>query len=155
MVKLRLCPRQDQSSPLQSCRQLGFGQVFSDQLAAYRQRTLIPSDLVPGGFKETPYSLDREDSDRRGHGLWLSDYTTVDPKDCGLSRGDPKDCGPRSEDRILPIVKEEHNVTRARVCYIYYIVFRVVKPWFNLRLSLVALGKDDRVAWCWTLGPPV
>ncbi|WZZ69760.1 hypothetical protein YC2023_081130 [Brassica napus] len=33
--------------------------------------------LVPGGFKETPYSLDREDSDRRGHGLWLSDYTTV------------------------------------------------------------------------------
>ncbi|KAF2612328.1 hypothetical protein F2Q70_00011415 [Brassica cretica] len=24
------------------------------------------------GFKEIPYSLDREDSDRRGHGLWLS-----------------------------------------------------------------------------------
>ncbi|WZZ34874.1 hypothetical protein YC2023_018275 [Brassica napus] len=92
MVKPRLCPKQDQSSPLQSCRQLGFGQVFSDQLAAYRQRTLVPSDLVPGGFKETPYSLDREDSDRRGHGLWLSDYTT----DCGLSRGDPKDSGPRS-----------------------------------------------------------
>ena len=40
MVKPRLCPRQDQSSPLQSCRQLGFGQVFSDQPAAYRQRTL-------------------------------------------------------------------------------------------------------------------
>ncbi|WZY86803.1 hypothetical protein YC2023_033187 [Brassica napus] len=39
--------------------------------------TDVPSDLVPGGFKETPYSLDREDSDRRGHGLWLSDYTTV------------------------------------------------------------------------------
>ncbi|KAF3507394.1 hypothetical protein F2Q69_00006519 [Brassica cretica] len=54
----------------------------------------VPSDLVPGGFKETPYSLDREDSDRRGRGLWLSHYTTVqcgsDPKDCGLSRGNPK-----------------------------------------------------------------
>ncbi|KAF3602091.1 hypothetical protein F2Q69_00036366 [Brassica cretica] len=40
MVKPRLCPRQDQSCPLQSCRQLGFGQVFSDQPAAYRERTL-------------------------------------------------------------------------------------------------------------------
>ncbi|KAF3595932.1 hypothetical protein DY000_02022727 [Brassica cretica] len=29
-------------------------------------------DLVPNGFKETPYSLDREDSDERGHVLWLS-----------------------------------------------------------------------------------
>ncbi|KAF3554769.1 hypothetical protein F2Q69_00011918 [Brassica cretica] len=42
MVKPRLCPRQDQSSQLQSYRQLGFGQVFSDQPAAYRQRTLGP-----------------------------------------------------------------------------------------------------------------
>ncbi|WZY86804.1 hypothetical protein YC2023_033188 [Brassica napus] len=40
MVKPRLCPRQDQSSPLQLCRQLGFGQVLSDQPAAYWQRTL-------------------------------------------------------------------------------------------------------------------
>ncbi|KAF3552627.1 hypothetical protein DY000_02007631 [Brassica cretica] len=32
----------------------------------------VPSDLVPGVFKETPYSLDREDSDERGHVLWLS-----------------------------------------------------------------------------------
>ncbi|WZY99665.1 hypothetical protein YC2023_071994 [Brassica napus] len=28
--------------------------------------------LVPSGFKETPYSLDREDSDERCHVLWLS-----------------------------------------------------------------------------------
>ncbi|WZZ81632.1 hypothetical protein YC2023_102204 [Brassica napus] len=28
--------------------------------------------LVPSGFKETPYSLDREDSDERVHVLWLS-----------------------------------------------------------------------------------
>ncbi|KAG2251153.1 hypothetical protein Bca52824_081289 [Brassica carinata] len=30
MVKQRLCPRQDQSSPLQPSRPLGFGQVFSN-----------------------------------------------------------------------------------------------------------------------------
>ncbi|KAF2551880.1 hypothetical protein F2Q68_00033610 [Brassica cretica] len=77
MVKQRFCPSRYQSSPVQSSRPLGFGQVFSDQPVAYRQRTLVPSDLVPGGFKETPYSLNREDSDRRGHGLWLSDYMTV------------------------------------------------------------------------------
>ncbi|WZZ15232.1 hypothetical protein YC2023_108322 [Brassica napus] len=36
MVKPRLCPRQDQSIPVQSRRPLGFGQVFSDQPAASR-----------------------------------------------------------------------------------------------------------------------
>ncbi|KAF2531156.1 hypothetical protein F2Q70_00029701 [Brassica cretica] len=40
MVKLRLCPRQDHSSPVKSSHPLGFGQVLSDQPAAYRQRTL-------------------------------------------------------------------------------------------------------------------
>ncbi|KAF2560286.1 hypothetical protein F2Q70_00018351 [Brassica cretica] len=86
MVKPRLCPSQDQSSPFQSSHPLGFGQVFSDQRAAYRQRTL--------GFKETPYSLDREHSERRDHGPWLSGYTDgvvtgSDPTVLGLSRGDP------------------------------------------------------------------
>ncbi|KAF3537366.1 hypothetical protein F2Q69_00019922 [Brassica cretica] len=47
MVKPRLCPRQDQSSPLQSSRQLGFGQVFSDQPAASRLEHL----QVPVIFK--------------------------------------------------------------------------------------------------------
>ncbi|KAL0678133.1 hypothetical protein Bca4012_006114 [Brassica carinata] len=36
MVKPRLCPSQDQSSPVQSRRPLGFGQVLSDQPAASR-----------------------------------------------------------------------------------------------------------------------
>ncbi|CAG7863425.1 unnamed protein product [Brassica rapa] len=110
MVKPRLCPRQDQSSPVQSRRPLGFGQVFSDQPAASRLEhcELVPVifkdsfiaggwtiwitllvlrvlghigrttgtmcflGLVPSGFKETPYSLDREDSDERCHVLWLS-----------------------------------------------------------------------------------
>ncbi|KAF2569534.1 hypothetical protein F2Q68_00024851 [Brassica cretica] len=42
MMKPRFCPSPDQSSPVQSSRPLGFGQVFSDQPAAYRQRTLRP-----------------------------------------------------------------------------------------------------------------
>ncbi|KAF3573792.1 hypothetical protein F2Q69_00059743 [Brassica cretica] len=40
MVKPRFCPRRDQFSPVQSSHPLGFGQVSSDQPAAYRQRTL-------------------------------------------------------------------------------------------------------------------
>ncbi|WZY72169.1 hypothetical protein YC2023_004409 [Brassica napus] len=106
MVKPRLCPRQDQSIPVQSRRPLGFGQVFSDQPAASRLEHCelvclnstwnlgfplslkIVSQREAGlsgveclvwiwnfgfsGFKETPYSLDREDSDERCHVLWLS-----------------------------------------------------------------------------------
>ncbi|KAF2582548.1 hypothetical protein F2Q68_00004558 [Brassica cretica] len=36
----RLFPSGDQSSPVKSSRPLGFGQVFSDQAAAYQHRTL-------------------------------------------------------------------------------------------------------------------
>ncbi|KAF3541016.1 hypothetical protein F2Q69_00023609 [Brassica cretica] len=36
MVKPRFCPSRDQSSPVQSSRPLGFGQVLSDQPAASR-----------------------------------------------------------------------------------------------------------------------
>ncbi|KAG5373993.1 hypothetical protein IGI04_042689 [Brassica rapa subsp. trilocularis] len=50
MVKPRLCPRQDQSIPVQSRRPLGFGQVFSDQPAASR---LEHCELVPVIFKDS------------------------------------------------------------------------------------------------------
>ncbi|KAF3549043.1 hypothetical protein DY000_02006702 [Brassica cretica] len=110
-----------QSSPVETFS-LSFGKVLSDQPAASRLEHLqVPvifkDSVVAGGrtiwvrippmlgmfcgglvfppshsgFKEIPYSLDREDSDRRGHGLWLS-------------------------------------ITRR--------------------------GKDDRIAWYWTLGLP-
>ncbi|WZY77070.1 hypothetical protein YC2023_023454 [Brassica napus] len=31
------------------------------------------------------------------------------------------------------------------------------RSWQEAKSNLVtvALGKDDRIAWCWTLGPPV
>ncbi|KAF3556139.1 hypothetical protein F2Q69_00012415 [Brassica cretica] len=45
MIKPRFCPSRDQLSPLQSSRPLSFGQVFSDQPAAYRHRTLYPLSL--------------------------------------------------------------------------------------------------------------
>ncbi|KAF3505128.1 hypothetical protein F2Q69_00042137 [Brassica cretica] len=54
----RFCPSPDQS--IQTCSR--YLEVGSLQEA--------------GGFKETPYSLDREHSERRGHGLWLSGCTT-------------------------------------------------------------------------------
>ncbi|WZZ15142.1 hypothetical protein YC2023_108231 [Brassica napus] len=72
MVKPRLFPRKDQSSPVQSRRPLGFGHVLSDQPAASR---LEHCELVT-------------------HPTLLS-------------------------------------------------------------FLQVALGKDNRIAWCWTLGPPV
>ncbi|KAL0668970.1 hypothetical protein Bca4012_031674 [Brassica carinata] len=48
MVKPRLCPRQDQSSPFQSRRPLGFGQVLSDQPAVSRLEhcELVLADLL-------------------------------------------------------------------------------------------------------------
>ncbi|WZZ15100.1 hypothetical protein YC2023_108189 [Brassica napus] len=74
MIKPRVCPSRGQFSPVQSRRPLGFGQVLSDQPAASRLEhcELCFLGLVPSGFKETPYSLDREDSDERCHVLWLS-----------------------------------------------------------------------------------
>ncbi|KAG5373710.1 hypothetical protein IGI04_042974, partial [Brassica rapa subsp. trilocularis] len=161
MVKPRLCPRQYQSIPVQSRRPLGFGQVFSDQPAASRLEhcELVPVifkdsfsaggwtiwvtllvlrvlghigrttgamcffGLVPSGFKETPYLLDREDSERRDHGLWLSDYTTSVVEGYGTLE--------------FPLLE--------------------ARSWQEAKSNFVtvSLGKDDRIASCWTLGPPV
>ncbi|WZZ88571.1 hypothetical protein YC2023_117150 [Brassica napus] len=210
MVKPRFCPSRDQSSPLQSSRQSGFGQVLSDQPAASRLEHLqVPvifkdSVLAGGrtiwlvelfsddigvsvvelnGFKETPYSLDREPSERRGHVPWLSGYTDgvvtgSDPTVLGLTRGDPADIAEDDE--------KEHEVTRAQVRVLCCVVLECRRGLWNPRvLTLspksgldikamrfpllearswqeaksnfvtVALGKDDRIAWSWTLGPPV
>ncbi|WZY99776.1 hypothetical protein YC2023_072105 [Brassica napus] len=153
MIKPRVCPSRGQFSPVQSRRPLGFGQVLSDQPAASRLehcevlghigRTtgtiglccrvecLCFLGLVPSGFKETPYSLDREDSERWDHGLGLSYYTTGD-RILPIERRNTKSPGPR-----FPLLE--------------------ARSWQEAKSNLVtvALGKDDRIAWCWTLGPPV
>ncbi|KAF3537308.1 hypothetical protein F2Q69_00024514 [Brassica cretica] len=117
MVKPIFCPSQDQFSPVKSS--LGFWPTLlrsTSYLSAKNTRMLnacllfevsqlltclrwisVSSTSYPVGLrKETPYSLDREHSERRGHGPWLSGYT-----------------------------------------------------------DKVALGKDERIAECWTLGSPV
>ncbi|KAF2614310.1 hypothetical protein F2Q70_00011375 [Brassica cretica] len=45
-------------------------------------------------------------------------------------------------------LEEEHEVTRAQVPILS------PKSGLGTRFGLVALGKDDRIAWSWTLGPP-
>ncbi|KAF3594232.1 hypothetical protein DY000_02022460 [Brassica cretica] len=83
----------------------------------------------------------------------------IDPKDCGLSRGDPNDCGPRSVkcsffwplwlgDRILPIERRSTMSPGPRLeCWVLILS---PKSGLGSGLGLVALGKDDRIAWCWT-----
>ncbi|KAF3508448.1 hypothetical protein F2Q69_00005925 [Brassica cretica] len=85
-IQVEIC----QSSPVETFI-LGFGKVLSDQPAASRlehcELACVNSTWNLGsflgivcpecyadssGFKETPYSLDREDSVKRGHGQWLS-----------------------------------------------------------------------------------
>ncbi|KAF3595950.1 hypothetical protein DY000_02020766 [Brassica cretica] len=97
-----------------------------------------------------PLFAGSEDSDRWDHGLWLSDYTT--------------DIADR---------EEEYEVTRAQVLTLspksglgtglglvcIWLLFPLLeaRSWQDAKSNLVtvALGKHDRIAWCWTLGPPV
>ncbi|KAF3488848.1 hypothetical protein F2Q69_00052040 [Brassica cretica] len=144
MVKPRLCPSQDQSSQdVPWVLAKSSHQPAASRLEHWDDYCFL--NLVPSGFKETPYSLDREHSERRGHGLWLSGYTDgvvtgSDPTVLGLSRGDPTDIAEDDE--------EEHEVTRAQVLTLS------PKSGLGTGFGLVTLGKDDRKARCWTLGPP-
>ncbi|KAF3575362.1 hypothetical protein F2Q69_00058889 [Brassica cretica] len=75
--------RSVQSAPVMSS--IGFWPSPLRSTSCFSPRTL---------FKETPYSLDREHSERRGQGPWLSGHTDEvvtgsDPTVLGLSRGDP------------------------------------------------------------------
>ncbi|KAF3610822.1 hypothetical protein DY000_02049179 [Brassica cretica] len=62
MIKPRFCPSLDQSTPVKLS--IAFWPSLLRSTSCFSPRTL--------GFKETPYSLDRDDSDERGHVLWLS-----------------------------------------------------------------------------------
>ncbi|WZZ35379.1 hypothetical protein YC2023_018780 [Brassica napus] len=126
MVKPRFCPSRDQSSPVQSSRPLGFGQVLSDQPAASRLEHFVGvSGLRP----------------------YRPDY--CDPKDCGLSRGDLKDCGPQSVESSFSWPLWVVDIKAMRFPLLQ------ARSWQEAKSNLVALGKDDRIAGCWTLGPPV
>ncbi|WZY99936.1 hypothetical protein YC2023_072265 [Brassica napus] len=122
--------------------------------------------LVPSGFKETPYSLNREDSDERCHVLWLSITrrcnVAVTRRTVGCRAVTRRTVGrgrlkvPSSwpvwwEDRILPIARRNTKSPGPRFPLLE------ARSWQEAKSNLVtvALGKDDRIAWCWTLGPPV
>ncbi|KAF3506733.1 hypothetical protein F2Q69_00007770 [Brassica cretica] len=100
------------------------------------------------GFKETPYSLDREHSERWVHGPWLSGYTDgvvtgSDPTILGLSRGDPT------------VLWAAIVVKQPAVARLYWGCRAVTLLYCGPRSVESSLGKDDRIAGCWTLGPPV
>ncbi|KAF2562265.1 hypothetical protein F2Q70_00014684 [Brassica cretica] len=136
MIKLRFCPSRDQSSPVKSS--LGFW---------------------PSPLRSTSCFSPR----------------ILDLKNCGLSRGDPKDRGPQSVESSffwpLWFLTLSHNSGSGwwilKLCGIIgWPIMFLFDCWFPLlearswqeaksNLVTVALGKDDRIAWCWTLGPPV
>ncbi|KAG5408655.1 hypothetical protein IGI04_004974 [Brassica rapa subsp. trilocularis] len=124
MMKPRLCPSQDQSSPVQSSRPWGFGQVLSDQPAASR---LEHCELVPVIFKDSFIA--------GGWTIWIT-VMTLSPKS-GLGWWILKLCGIIGWPIMFPLLE--------------------ARSWQEAKSNLVtvALGKDDRIAWCWTLGPPV
>ncbi|WZY99966.1 hypothetical protein YC2023_072295 [Brassica napus] len=155
----RFCTSQDQSSPVQSRRPLGFGHVLSDQPATscLEHCELCFLGLVPSGFKETPYSLDREDSDERCHVLWLSITrrcnvaVTRRTVGCRAVTRRTVGRGRLKGDRILPIERRNTKSPGPRFPLLE------ARSWQEAKSNLVTvtLGKDDRIAWCWTLGPPV
>ncbi|KAF3571989.1 hypothetical protein F2Q69_00058395 [Brassica cretica] len=168
------CPeaKEVEISPVHSSSPLGIGQVLSDQPAAYRHRTLgvglfefhlefrvvcelaclsstwnlvhVPvifkDSFVAGGrtiwVQENPYSLDREHSERHGHGLWLSGYT-----DGVVTSSDPT---------VGCLARVMESLSKRSTDIRCYGSLQEAKS----NLVTVALGKDDRIAWCWTLGPP-
>ncbi|KAF2609093.1 hypothetical protein F2Q68_00044066 [Brassica cretica] len=72
----------------------------------------VASDLVPGGFKEIPYSLDREDSDRRGHGLWLSEHLALD-------------CLGWDSEGLYLLVRDCNSLSNARLLTTHSLLFQV------------------------------
>ncbi|KAG5384450.1 hypothetical protein IGI04_035920 [Brassica rapa subsp. trilocularis] len=170
MMKPRLCPSQDQSSPVQSRRPLGFGQVFSDQPAASR---LEHCELVPVIFKDSFIA--------GGWTIWITLLVLRVLGHIGRTTG-------TMEDRILPIERmNTKSPFPGVVCCVVLecrrglwnprvltlspksglgtglglmcILFPLLeaRSWQEAKSNLVtvALGKDDRIAWCWTLGPPL
>ncbi|WZZ60620.1 hypothetical protein YC2023_060727 [Brassica napus] len=149
--QVKISPSRDQSSPLHSSRPLGFGQVLSDQPATSRlehlQVPVIFKDSVVAGGRTIWSSLGAKPAHARHVLGWTSVSSPSDPKDCGLSRGDPKDCGPRS---VLTLSPKVVDIKAMRFPLLEVRLWQEAKS----NLVTVALGKDDWIAWCWTLGPP-
>ncbi|KAG5374197.1 hypothetical protein IGI04_042485, partial [Brassica rapa subsp. trilocularis] len=186
MMKPRLCPSQDQSSPVQSRRPLGFGQVLYDQPAASR---LEHCELVPVIFKDsfiaggwtiwiTLLVLRVLGHIGRTTGTMVSLVESMcrqyvrDPPILGLCRGELvflqtsypagsrkpliRWIGKTQRDGVLTLShKSGLGTGLGLVCILFPLL--EARSWQEAKSNLVtvALGKDDRIAWCWTLGPPL
>ncbi|KAF3593358.1 hypothetical protein DY000_02020582 [Brassica cretica] len=172
MVKWRCCPELDQFHGFRSvevlletppgssknCPEAKGGSVRV-QISTSRPVSvfMIKPRLCPSRVQSSPVKLSLGDPKDCG-------LSRGDPKDCGLSRGDPKDCGLRVVD-----IKAKWYHWLADHVLVLLLVDRLMilvqskfplleaKPWQEAKSNLVtvALGKDDRIAWCWTLAPPV
>ncbi|KAF3604661.1 hypothetical protein F2Q69_00035977 [Brassica cretica] len=136
MVKPRFFPSPDQSSPVQSSRPLGFGHVLSDQPAASRLEH-FKLDIAD---REEEHEVTRAQGDR------------ILP----IERRNTKSPGPR----FLTLSLNSGSCTGlGLLCGIIgWPIMFLSDCWFPLLEARswqeVALGKDDRIARCWTLGPP-
>ncbi|WZZ00038.1 hypothetical protein YC2023_072366 [Brassica napus] len=162
MMKPRLCPSQDQSSPVQSRRPLGFGQVFSDQPAASR---LEHCELVClNSTWNLGFPLSLKIVSQREAGLsgveclvriwnFIVTLGVISVSSASYPAGSRKPL-------IRWIGKTQTNGSdvKSKVVDIKAMRFPLLeaRSWQEAKSNLVtvALGKDDRIAWCWTLGPP-
>ncbi|KAF3535486.1 hypothetical protein F2Q69_00019476 [Brassica cretica] len=115
------------------------------------------------GFKETPYSLDREDSDERGHVLWLSitrwcnvamtrrtvDCRAVTRRTVGRGRLKVPSSGPCGRKIVLTLSPKFGSGTGLGLVCIWFPLFEA-RSWQEAKSNLVtvAFGKDDQIAWC-------
>ncbi|KAF2540061.1 hypothetical protein F2Q68_00032027 [Brassica cretica] len=169
MMKPRLCPSRDQSSPVKMFI-LGFGHVLSDQPAASRLEhceLACVNSTSNLGFPLSLKIVSQQEAELSG--VSSTSYPA------GLRKPLIRWIESTQRDRVMAYGREdiaeddeeEHKVTISRVLTLspksglgtrLGLVFPLLeaRSWQEAKSNLltVALGKDDRIAWCWTLGPP-
>ncbi|KAF3535319.1 hypothetical protein F2Q69_00021789 [Brassica cretica] len=141
MVKPRFCPSRYQSSPVQSRRSWGFGQVLSDQPAASRlehcELACLNYTWKLGGLRHIG-----QITGTIGYSCRVECLVRI----CNFSL------------RFLTLSPNSGSGTGlGLVCISLVFPLLEARSWQETKSNLVTvpLGKDDRIAWCWTLGPPV
>ncbi|WZZ79383.1 hypothetical protein YC2023_099955 [Brassica napus] len=94
---------------------------------------MVKPRFFPSQVQSTPF--------KSSLGFWTSPLRstsyfsprTLDPKDCGLSRGDPKDCGPRS---VLTLSPKSGLGTGLGLCVFWFPLLEV-RLWQEAKSNLV------------------
>ncbi|KAG5380392.1 hypothetical protein IGI04_028234 [Brassica rapa subsp. trilocularis] len=139
MEKPNFCPRQDQSSPVKSS--IGFWPSLLRSTSCFSPRTLFPLSLKIVSQREAGLSgvecLVR---------IWNFIVTLGSRLSlCCVSGADSSD------------VKSKSGLGTGLGLMCISFPLLEARSWQEAKSNLVtvALGKDDRIASCWTLGPPV